>query len=281
MPFDHWFLSKGIEFSVYFNSFFHHPSLLYQSMLLGGGGCWMSKCSFIILHCSVSHTDRTNTLPLLTPLGEDWFYTYIVFFFQEPRLSSFMSLPFHTFRKTPFNHSFLSKGIEFSAFFKNLFYHPSLLSQSMLLGGRGCCMPNFSFIILHCPVIPLCQEKTPLPLFTPLGGDWYYTYIYTYFSFKNLFYHPSLLYQPMLLGGVDVACQTVRLSSCIALSFHTTRESSYSTLIHPFAGFIDIFLSRNSSIILHSIYPCFWEGSGCCMPNSFFIILHCPVISNY
>ena len=142
-------------------------------------------------------------------------------------------------------------------------------------------MPNFSFIILHCPVIPLCQEKNSSTLIHPFGrGLILYIYIYTYFSFKNLFYHPSLLYQPMLLGGVDVACQTVRLSSCIALSFHTTRESSYSTLIHPFAGFLDIFLSRNSSIILHSIYPCFWEGSGCCMPNSLFI-LHCPVISNY
>ena len=189
-------------------------------MLLGGRACCTPNFSFIILHCSVSHTTRKNystlihafgrglvfiyiyivllsrnssiilhcsinpcfwegvdvafqtfllsscialsfrttrektTLPLFTPLIGDWFYTYIVFFFQEPRLSSFMSLPFHTFRKTPFNHSFLSKGIEFSAFFKNLFYHPSLLSQSMLFGGGGCCMPIFSFIILHCPVIP-------------------------------------------------------------------------------------------------------------------------------
>ena len=56
-------------------------------------------------------------------------------------------------------------------YFKNLFYHPSLLYQSMLLGGGGCCMPNFSFIILHCPVIPYYEEKAFLPLFTPLGGD--------------------------------------------------------------------------------------------------------------
>ena len=142
-------------------------------------------------------------------------------------------------------------------------------------------------LFIYYPALP-CHSIVPgkklLYPYSPLseGIDiiHIYIYIYTYFSFKNLFYHPSLLYQPMLLGGVDVACQTVRLSSCIALSFHTTRESSYSTLIHPFAGFLDIFLSRNSSIILHSIYPCFWEGSGCCMPNSLFI-LHCPVISNY
>ena len=140
-------------------------------------------------------------------------------------------------------------------------------------------------LFIYYPAMPchsIMPGKNSSTLIHPFGrGLILYIYIYTYFSFKNLFYHPSLLYQPMLLGGVDVACQTVRLSSCIALSFHTTRESSYSTLIHPFAGFIDILLSRNSSIILHSINPCFWEGSGCCMPNSFFIILHCPVISNY
>ena len=166
------------------------PTLLEKTILplftlLGGD--WflyiyivlLSRNSSIILHCSINPcfwegvdvafqtfllsscialsfrtTREKTTLPLFTPLIGDWFYTYIVFFFQEPRLSSFMPLPFHTFRKMPFNHSFLSKGIEFSAFFKNLFYHPSLLSQSMLFGGGGCCMPIFSFIILHCPVIP-------------------------------------------------------------------------------------------------------------------------------
>ena len=59
-----------------FKNIFYHPSLLYRSMLLGGGGCCMSKCSFIILHYSVSHTTRTNTLPLLTPLGGDWFHIH-------------------------------------------------------------------------------------------------------------------------------------------------------------------------------------------------------------
>ena len=148
------------------NLFFYHPALPCHSILLG-----------------------KTILPLFTPLIGDWFYTCIVFFFQEPRLSSFMSLPFHTFRKTPFNHSFLSKGIEFSAFFKNLFYHPSLLSQSMLS------------------------------------------------------------------EGVDVACQSFLLSSCIALSFHTTRKN-YSTLIHPFGRgwvlYIYISLSLFQEFLLSS-----------------------------
>ena len=272
---------RGLVF-FFFQSLFYHPSLLYQSMLLGGGGCCMPNFSFIILHCSVSHTTRTNTLPFLTPLGGGWFYIHL---YIHKFLSRIYSIILHV-SPTP-----------------NLKKCHST-TDSFLKGLNSLYISIVSFIILHCSISPCfwegvdvaCQtfhllscialsfhcarKKTPLPLFTPLGGDWYYTYIYTYFSFKNLFYHPSLLYQPMLLGGVDVACQTVRLSSCIALSFHTTRESSYSTLIHPFAGFLDIFLSRNSSIILHSIYPCFWEGGGCCMPNSLFI-LHCPVISNY
>ena len=79
------------------------------------------------------------------------------------------------------------------------FYHPALLCHSILLG------------------------KTMLPLFTPLGGVWFYIHIYIYvyifFSFKNFSYHPSLLCRSLLLG------QTFLLSSYIALSFHTTREA--------------------------------------------------------
>ena len=124
MPLDHSFLSKGIEFSVFFKSFFFHSSLLYQSMLLGGGGCWMSKCSFIILHCSVSHTDRTNTLPLLTPLGGDCFlYIYIKYV-----------------------HTFLSR-------ISSIILHCSL---NPCFWGGACSMPNFSFIIRHCSVMPYC-----------------------------------------------------------------------------------------------------------------------------
>ena len=142
-------------------------------MLLGGGGCCMSKCSFIILHCSVSHTTRTNTLPLLTPLGGVFGFIYIhiyTHFFQESLLSSFMSLPVHTFGKMPFDHSFLSKGTDFSVFFKSFFFHSSLLYQSMLLGGGGCWMSKCSFIILHCSVSHTDRTNT-LPLLTPLGED--------------------------------------------------------------------------------------------------------------
>ena len=81
------------------------------------------------------------------------------------------------------------------------------------------------------------------------------------------FYQHSLLYQSMLLEGVDVVCQTFLLSSCIALSFHTTRKN-YSTLIHPFGRglilyfythiYIHTFISRILSIILHaSLIPNF------------------------
>ena len=91
----------GIDY-IYIYSFkniFYHPSLLYQPMLLGGGGCCMPNFSFIILHCSVSHPTRTNTLPLLTPLGGiDFMDIYIyLHFFQESLLSSFIALSIHAF----------------------------------------------------------------------------------------------------------------------------------------------------------------------------------------
>ena len=126
----------------------------------------------------------------------------------------------------------------------------------MLLGGGGCCAPNFPFIILHCPVIPLCQEKTPLPSFTHLGGiD--IIHIYTYFSFKKLFYHPSF-YQPMLLGGewmlhaklffyhLALPCH-FKLSGKTTLPLFTSlkRDCFYIDI------YIYIFLSKTSSIILH------------------------------
>ena len=41
------FLSEGVDFSVFFNGFPYHFSLLYQPMLLGGGGCCVSNFSFI------------------------------------------------------------------------------------------------------------------------------------------------------------------------------------------------------------------------------------------
>ena len=53
MLFHHPILSEGIEFSVSFHSLFCHPSLLYQSILWGGGGYCMSFSSFIVLPCSI------------------------------------------------------------------------------------------------------------------------------------------------------------------------------------------------------------------------------------
>ena len=110
-------------------------------------------------------------------------------FFQESPRSSFMSLPVHTFRKMPFDHSFLSKGVGFSVFF------------------------------------------------------------------NSFFYHPLLLYQSMLLGGGEVACQSFHLSSCIALPFHTTRKNSSALILSSLYFSVVAFV-----IVYCSINPCFWEG---------------------
>ena len=104
---------------------------------------------------------------------------------------------------------------------KLFFYHPALLCHSILLG------------------------KTTLPLFTPLGGDWFYIYIYTYFFLSRI--SPIILHcsvNPCFWEGVDVACQTFLLSSYIALSFHTTREElfNHSTLIHSFGRGLIIYI---------------------------------------
>ena len=94
-------------------------------------------------------------------------------------LSSCIALSFHTTRKNyaTLIHSFgrgliLYIYIQFFSF-KNLSYHPSLLCQSMLLGGGGCCMPIFFYHpTLPCHSILLGKNySTILPLFTPLGGD--------------------------------------------------------------------------------------------------------------
>ena len=95
---------------------------------------------------------------------------------------------------------------------------------------------QFSFVTLHCHSIPLGKIYSTLIHSFGRGLILYkyiYIYIYIYISFKNIFYHPSLLYQSMLWEGVDVTCQTFLLSPCIALSFHATRKN-YPTLIHSF-----------------------------------------------
>ena len=63
------------------------------------------------------------------------------------------------------------------------------------------------------------------------------------YIFNSCFYCPSFLstiffrghcsINPCFWEGVDVVCQTFLLSSCIALSFHTTRKN-YATPIHSF-----------------------------------------------
>ena len=91
----------------------------------------------------------------------------------------------------------------YSFSFKNLFYHLSCLSQSTLL--EKCLSTTHSFL----------EGLNSL-----------------YFSVVSfIILHCSL--NPCFWEGVDVACQTFLLSSCIALSFHTTRKN-YSTPFHAF-----------------------------------------------
>ena len=205
----------GRGWMLYAKLFFYHPALLCHSILLG-----------------------KTTLPLFTPLGGDWFYIYIyihIFFFQESLLSSFIALSIHAFGRGWMLHA------------KLFFYHPTLPCHSILLGK------NYSTI---------------LPLFTPLGGDWLYIYTFIYLSFKNIFYHPSLLYRSMLLGGGGCCmskCSFIILHCSVS---HTTRTNTLP-LLPPLGGdwfyihsYIHTFLSRIFSIILHvSPSPHFWKNA--------------------
>ena len=129
---------------------------------------------------------------------------------------------------------------------KLFFYHPALLCHAILLVknystiilpfGRGWFfLSRISSIILPCSINPCfwegvdvaCQAfllsslialsfhttgQTILPLFTPLGGDWF-----SFFSrVSSIILHCSI--NPCCWEGVDVACQTFHLLSCIALS---------------------------------------------------------------
>ena len=164
-----------------------------------------------------------------------------------------MPLPFHTFRKMPFNHSFLFKGIEFCIFqlssfialsihafgrgwmlhAKLFFYHPALPGHSILRKnystlihpfGRGLVLYISIYlsripIILHCSIHPCFWEGCMLHA-------------------KLFFYHPALLCHSLLLGKTILPLFT-----------------PYS-LLWEGIGFIYISLSRISSIILHcSINP--------------------------
>ena len=135
----------------------------------------------------------------------------------------------------PFDHSFLSGGSDFSVFFKSFFYHFASSYQSILLGGVDVACQFFFF---HAALLcySMLLGKTTLPLFTPLGGAWFYLFIYIYFFQESL------------------------LSSLMFLPFQTSEKCHWITQSF-LEGLISVYFSINSSINLHcSINPCFWKG---------------------
>ena len=157
-----------------------------------------------------------------------------IHFFQESLLSSCIALSIHAFG-----------GCMLHA--KLFFYHPALLCHAILLVknystiilpfGRGWFfLSRISSIILPCSINPCfwegvdvaCQAfllsslialsfhttgQTILPLFTPLGGDWFSFFLS---RVSSIILHCSI--NPCCWEGVDVPCQTFHLLSCIALS---------------------------------------------------------------
>ena len=144
-------------------------------------------------------------------------------------------------------------------------------THSFLKGLGSLCYSRVSSIILHCSISPCfwkgvhvaCQtfllssciafssHTTREKLFYPHSLFWegialIYIPLYLFICWFILFYSNIFLSRifsiilhcpisPCFWEGVDVACQTFLLSSCIALSFHITRKN-YSTLFRSFDG---------------------------------------------
>ena len=135
-----------------------------HSFLKGLSSLYFSILSSVILHCSINscfwervdvacqtfllsssivlsfHTTRKKLLYRNSLLWEgiDFIYAYMHIYLLIISSIILHVSPIPNFRRMPFDHSFLSQRLDFSVFFTNFFY-PSLLYQSMLLGGAECC----------------------------------------------------------------------------------------------------------------------------------------------
>ena len=151
---------------------------------------FFSLVSTVILHCAINSCFWEGAWLYLryTHIYISTYISFKILFFRPSCLPRASRLD-----KISFDHLFLSwlKGLNspcfwlvssiilvlsIHAFGKRwmlhitlFFYRPALLYHSILLG------------------------KTTLPLFTPLGGDSLYIFLYKQISFNNLFYHPSCL----------------------------------------------------------------------------------------
>ena len=127
---------------------FHH----YQPFLLSVLKLtFLSKCYFIIIHLS------RDWLPYIFSIFSRVSST-ILHGFIIPNFWGYKALPpsFIFLRKLicQYMYVYLQQLLLLSFILIYHIFERALLYQSMLLGGGGCCMPNFSFIILHCSVIP-------------------------------------------------------------------------------------------------------------------------------
>ena len=158
-------LLKGLISLLPFTTLFYHPLLgwlcllpcnilLYPSSFLNQGIVFLSKLPLSSCIALSFHAARDLLFYPLLLLRKGIHFIYFPKSALDSSILDFSPIP--NLRKMSFDHSFLSEGIDFFAFLNKFFYHCSLLCESMLLGEGGCCMSNFSFIILHCFVIPHC-----------------------------------------------------------------------------------------------------------------------------
>ena len=279
ISFDHSFLSEGIDFSVFFEQFLLSSFIAFSLHAFRRGR--MLRVKLLVhyfLHCSViQYCERGQIFCLrkvsciIPDLYHPWLLYHLILWGGRLGLCSCYAtlsegvdyqLFFQSCSMSPYflgkSHSTIRsflKGLISLYFLNSFFYHPSLLSHSMLLGGCGfwCQITCAFFSSLLCHSILwegtdfLCLRKVSCII-------------------PDL-YHPWLLYHFILWGG------RLGLCSCFAtlsegvgyqLFFESCSMSpyflgkSYSTIRSFLKGLISLYFWTVSSIILHCfLAPCF------------------------
>ena len=150
---------------------------------------FLSRISSIILHCFIHHA-----------FGSGWMLHAKLVFYHPALLCHSILLG-----KTTQTLFTTWEGIDFIyiyipyILFNSFIYHSSLLYQFMLLGRGGCCMSHFSFIILHCPLIPYYWEKLPYS-YSLLWEGVYFIYIDVYTNFVQSSLLSSFMSLPLRIS---------------------------------------------------------------------------------
>ena len=276
------FVLKGFIFLYFLNSFFYDPLLLSHSMLLGGGGCCVSNYVsfnfFSSLLCPSILWEGPDFLYLrkVSCIIPD---CSIISYFEGVGLAYFLAVCYSSLSEGVDYQSFFSKLLYDSILFRKMLFVP------FWMDGILCVFSKVSFAIHPCSIIPYFEggPAWSISLQNAFYPHFFLKRLIDFIYFwEGLFYHPLLLAHSILLRGLIsllsfkilfnhpffgllglLPCNVLLylfipesgywlfffgkflLSSCIVLSVHATRKTSFY-LIRSFGkGFIFIYLLKN------------------------------------